>query len=301
MNQKGLPMDGLFVDTWSFDCNVNAIRDCMVRHPVFAEIRDINSLRIFMEAHVFAVWDFMSLVKRLQRDLTCVALPWLPPRDRRAAQLINQIVLGEETDISPSGEPISHLELYLAAMREVGANSKNFELFKSALASGAPLETAFDCAAAPAFVRDFTTYTLEVAREAPLPVVMASLFLGREEVVPAMFSSLLKGWCVDAARAPMFVYYLERHIKVDGGEHVPAARAILDDAIGGNPRWRVKVLTAAHESIQARIGFWDGLLGSLRNRRQAHSDDPSHPGGRFGKLEHPTAAIQQDEPRWVGP
>lgn len=297
-------MNGLFVDTKGFDGNIDATRDCMVRHPVFAEIRDINSLQIFMEAHVFAVWDFMSLVKRLQCDLTCVSLPWLPPRDRRAAQLINQIVLGEETDIGPSGEPISHLELYLAAMREVGANPKNFELFKSALASGATLETAFDRAAAPPFVRDFTTYTLEVAREAPLPIVMASFFYGREDVIPAMFSSLLKGWGVDAVRAPMFVYYLERHIEVDGGEHGPAARAILDDAIAGNQQRRAQVLTAAHESIQARIEFWDGLLETLRNRRQPPSNDPNHPGpllrGGFEKLQHPTAAFQQDEPRRIG-
>jgi hypothetical protein len=223
-------------------------------------------LQIFMEAHVFAVWDFMSLVKRLQRDLTCVALPWLPPRNQRAAQLINQIVLGEETDIGPDGEPISHLELYLAAMREVGANPENFELFRSALSNGATLGTAFDRAAAPPFVRDFTGYTLEVAREAPLPVVMASFFYGREDAIPAMFSSLLEGWGVDAVQAPMFVYYLERHIEVDGGEHGPAAQAILDNAIGGDPQLQAQVLAAAHESIQARIGFWDGLLTSLRNR-----------------------------------
>jgi hypothetical protein len=259
-------MNDLFGDTCAFDSDIDAIRDRMVRHPVFAEIRDINSLRIFMEAHVFAVWDFMSLVKRLQRDLTCIALPWLPPRDQLAAQLINQIVLGEESDVGPGGEPISHLELYLAAMREIGANPESFEHFKSALAGGATLRSAFDRAAAPPFVRDFTGYTLKVASEAPLPVVMASFFYGREDVIPAMFSSLLEGWGVDAERAPMFVYYLKRHIEVDSGEHGPAARAILDNAIGGDQQRQVQVLAAAHESIQARIGFWDGLLDSLRRR-----------------------------------
>jgi hypothetical protein len=113
----------------------------MVEHPVFTAIRDIHSLRIFMEA------DFMSLVKRLQRDLTCIEVPWLPPRDRRAAQLINQIVLGEETDVGPSGEPVSHLELYLGGMQEVGANTARFELFQTALAKGATLAGAFDHAA----------------------------------------------------------------------------------------------------------------------------------------------------------
>src|ERR1700741_1400270 len=123
--------------------DINIMRQRMVEHPGFTEIRDIQDLRIFMEAHVFAVWDFMSLVKRLQRDLTGTKVPWLPPRDRQAAQLINQIVLGEETDIDPRGEPVSHLELYLGAMREVGASTTSFELFHSALANGATLAEAF--------------------------------------------------------------------------------------------------------------------------------------------------------------
>ena len=146
--------------------DMDSIRQRMVEHPVFTAIRDIHSLRIFMEAHVFAVWDFMSLVKRLQRDLTCIEVPWLPPRDRRAAQLINQIVLGEETDIGPGGEPVSHLELYLGAMQEVGANTAGFELFQTALAKGASLSGAFDHAAVPPFIREFTGYTLQIASDA---------------------------------------------------------------------------------------------------------------------------------------
>jgi len=245
------------------------LRQRMVEHPVFAAIRDIESLRIFMEAHVFAVWDFMSLLKRLQRDLTCIEVPWLPPRDRQAAQLINQIVLGEESDVGPNGEPVSHLELYLGAMREVGANTASFEHFQSALANGATLAGAFDHAAVAPFIREFTGHTLQIASWAPLVAVMASFLYGREDVIPHMFSNLLEKWRIGANRAPMFVYYLKRHIEVDSDQHGPAAKAILAAATADDPGRGLQVLGAARQSIEARIKLWDGLLLSLNDWKQA--------------------------------
>jgi hypothetical protein len=255
--------------------DIDSTRQRMVEHPVFTAIRDIQDLRIFMEAHVFAVWDFMSLVKRLQRDLTCIEVPWLPPRDRHAAQLINQIVLGEETDIDPSGEPVSHLELYLGAMREVGADTARFELFQTALANGATLEEAFDDAAVAPFIREFTGQTLQVAGRAPLLAVMASFFYGREDVIPRMFSSLLEKWRIGADQAPLFVYYLKRHIEVDSDEHGPAAKAILAAATADDPLRGLQVLDAARQSIEARIRLWDGLLTSLNEWRQDGAAAPA--------------------------
>jgi hypothetical protein len=243
--------------------DIDSVRQRMIEHPVFSAVRDFRSLRIFMETHVFAVWDFMSLVKRLQRDLTCIDVPWLPPRDRRAALLINQIVLGEETDICPGGETMSHLELYLRAMQEVDADTTRFELFQSALANGATLAGAFEHAAVTPFIREFTGYTLQIAKRAPLVAVMASFFYGREDVIPHMFSSLLKNWRIGVDQAPMFVHYLKRHIEVDGDEHGPAAKAILAVATADDPRRRAEVLSAARQSMEARIRLWDGLLTSL--------------------------------------
>ena len=262
---SGNTMDGAVateMDT-DIDAYIRCSRQRMVEHPVFGAIRDVRALRVFMEAHVFAVWDFMSLVKRLQRDLTCVEVPWMPPRDVRAAQLINEIVLGEESDVGPGGEPVSHLGLYLGAMREVGARTSSFELFQTTLANGATLSAAFDHAAVASYVRQFTGHTLQIAGQEPLLTVMASFFYGREDVIPRMFSRLLERWRIGAEQAPLFAYYLKRHIEVDGEQHGPAAKAILAAATANDPQRRFEVLSAARRSIDARIRLWDGVLASL--------------------------------------
>jgi len=80
-----------------------------------------------------------------------------------------------------------------------------------------------------------------------------------------MFSNLLEKWHISADQAPMFVYYLKRHIEVDSDEHGPAAKAILAAATANDPGRVLEVLDAARQSIDARIRLWDGLLASLNH------------------------------------
>src|ERR1700756_518355 len=127
---------------------LNTLRTELLEHPVYAEVTSVEDLRRFMEDHVFAVWDYMSLLKRLQQDVTCIKV--LPADNARAARLINDIVTGEETDVGPDGSYVSHLALYLRAMRDIGAITRPFEKFRSLVLVGVPVEIALARIGAPA-------------------------------------------------------------------------------------------------------------------------------------------------------
>ena len=233
------------------------------RHPLFAALRTVEDLRCFMEWHVFAVWDFVTLLKRLQRDLTCVALPWTPPTNPRAARLINEIVLSEESDLLPGGGTLSHFELYRRAMREIGADTARIDAFLDYLAQGISLEAALARAGVPAPVAAFVRATLKTALSGDLDQALGSFFHGRESVIPQMFSGLLKSWGLNRKKAPLFVHYLDRHIEVDAREHGPAAQALIEEVAGGDPARQEALLTAALAGLRQRTVLWDGLLAHL--------------------------------------
>src|SRR5882757_1569608 len=120
----------------------------LAQHRLYASFESIEDLRLFMESHVFAVWDFMSLLKTLQRGLTCVDVPWIPSRFPESRRLVNEIVLGEESDVY-RGMAVSHFELYLKAMRECGADTSAVETMLDLIASGMDVTGALFASGAP--------------------------------------------------------------------------------------------------------------------------------------------------------
>ena len=101
------------------------------KHPLFKNNLDINEIKLFMEAHVFAVWGFMSLLKKIQKKITPQNIPWIPNSNTRngLANFVNEIILGEESDYINGIGYISHFEIYILAMKNINANPNELMKF----------------------------------------------------------------------------------------------------------------------------------------------------------------------------
>lgn len=242
--------------------DISRLREELVKHPLYHSLRTPECVRTFMKYHVFAVWDFMSLLKALQRLTTCVELPWLPKGDPQICRFVNEIVLGEECDEDGRRGFRSHFELYLEAMKECGADTGPIERFLEAIRTGADVNAALEQAGAPAFVRDFVSNTMEVALSGQAHRVAAAFFYGREDVIPDMFRELVED-LRGSNQLERLIYYLDRHIEVDGDEHGPRAREVMVKLCERNRTWHQEAVETALSSLRARYALWDGVLSQI--------------------------------------
>lgn len=243
------------------------LRHKMVNHELWDSLTDSAAIAALMEVHCFAVWDFMTLVKALQRRLTCVEEEWRPPRHPELARLMNEIVLDEESDMLPGrAHPISHAELYVEAMRQVGADTGPFMGFVEALRAGGGCEAALEGAGLPAPSRAFVQATRDVLRTSTDAEIAAFFAFGREGPIPAMFHSWVSRLAVgkESERYAVLKEYLERHIEVDGDVHGPLAHKMVALLCGHDACAWAKAEEAAAAAMRARIALWDGALGAVR-------------------------------------
>ena len=167
----------------------------------------------------------MSLLKALQRELTCVQVPWVPTANAATRRLINEIVLEEETDLDPQGRPTSHFELYVQAMQECGADTAPIRQLIAAVAAGHTITQALDAAQAPDSARQFVETTFGIIQSGKPHAIAAAFTFGREVLIPAMFRQLV-GELRDRfpGQLDTFTYYLDRHIQLDEEVHAPLAQ-----------------------------------------------------------------------------
>lgn len=252
--------------------NIKPYMNKLVDHKLYNSIKNLDDAKILMESHVFAVWDFMSLLKTLQNSLTCVKVPWTPMKNPKIAHFINSIVLGEECDDLGSQDPnkaISHFELYVNSMNELGSDTRPIlnlikelnekKYWKQGLDSTRQLYPSI-----PDSTFCFVNHTLELCEKSKIHEVASSFLFGREDPIPAMFRSITKNFDEKGIVCPNFRTYLERHIEVDSGDHsITAQKLIIELCKNDQNKWK-EAEEEAIKSINQRMLLWDGVLDRIQ-------------------------------------
>jgi hypothetical protein len=246
---------------------ISPARQQIVEHSLYNTISTLDDLRIFTQYHVFAVWDFMSLLKGLQQQLTCVQYPWVPVGTANTRYLINEIVIGEESDVDEQGNRCSHYELYCRAMEQLGASTIGIQQLLSLLQDGVKVQVALQQLQLPPAVQQFVRFTFDTLDQQDVAAVFT---FGREDLIPDMFYGLVKDLEQKfPGQLSIFKYYLERHIEVDGDHHSMLAMEMVQGLCGEDTAAWEKATAAALQALKLRKLLWDGALEQILLNKRA--------------------------------
>jgi len=249
-------------------------REKLLNHKLYTEIKSIEDLQIFTSNHIFAVWDFMSLLKALQNNLTCTKVPWVPNKNSETAYLINEIVLAEETDISQDGKRKSHYELYVDAMIDIGVKVENIEKNIMLLSSSDNIENSIEKLDVHPKIKEFLKFTFSIIDEGKPHKIAAIFTFGRENLIPNMFNEILHEFQNNFTEKDIskLIYYFERHIELDEDEHGPMALQMVNELAENDPLKWEEIRDISIVALEKRIGLWDAIYDNIMKKNNSWSE-----------------------------
>ncbi|MFP9113836.1 DUF3050 domain-containing protein [Flavobacterium sp. RHBU_3] len=258
--------------------NINTInsalapqREKLLNHPLYERVKTVEDLRYFLEGHVYAVWDFMSLLKALQAKLTCTTVPWLPVGNPEIRYLINEIVLAEETDINIEGKRQSHFEMYRDAMLASGADVDGIDSFLADVEETQNIFVSIKKSPLHDNIKQFLDFTFRVIDEGKPHEIAAAFTFGREDLIPGMFTEILRNFEANFPETDLskLIYYFERHIELDADEHGPMAMQMVTELCANNPEKWNEVQEISVQALEKRIGLWNAIEEKMMHNHMA--------------------------------
>ena len=247
--------------------NLEPLKDRLRNHSLYSKIKDVDDLKTFSNAHVYAVWDFMSLLKFLQVNLTSISIPWFPSKNTTTAKLINEIVAGEETDEDQKGQPVSHFEMYIDSLEEFGLNTTEIINNLNTLNNIETIDKDIDNLNIKSYVKDFLKFTFSVIKRGKIHEVASVFTFGREDLIPDLFIPLIEGINSENNDLDKLIYYFKRHIEVDGDMHGPMSMEMLSYLCDNDESKIYESALIAEKALLARISLWDGIENEIKQRK----------------------------------
>jgi hypothetical protein len=253
------------MDIQTINSSIQPQKEQLLHHPLYKKVQTIEDLQCFLESHVYAVWDFMSLLKALQAKLTCTTTPWFATKNTETRYLINEIVLAEESDLTIDGRRQSHYEMYIEAMESCGANTVGIEHFLSEVNSLHNIFVAIKKSNLHPNIKAFLDFTFKVIEEGKAHKIAAAFTFGREDLIPSMFTEILKNFQENFPQTDLskLIYYFERHIELDADEHGPMAMQMITELCGTESQKWAEVEEISILALEKRIGLWDAIEESI--------------------------------------
>lgn len=249
------------MNTLHINNSIKNQKSALLQHSLYNKVKTIEDLHTFLECHVYAVWDFMSLLKALQERLTCTSTPWFATKNPETRYLINEIVLAEETDLTLDGRHLSHYEMYIEAMEACGADTRKIENFLSEIQSLQNIFVAIKKSDLHPNIKAFLDFTFRVIEEGKPHEIAAAFTFGREDLIPSMFHAILKNFQEQFPETDLskLIYYFERHIELDADEHGPMAMAMIEELCGNDTQKWKEVEEISILSLNKRIELWNAI------------------------------------------
>lgn len=240
---------------------IQSHKDLLLHHSLYEKVKTIDDLHLFLENHIYAVWDFMSLLKALQQKLTCTTTPWFASSNPETRYLINEIVLAEESDLSFNGKRLSHFEMYVEAMQSCGANTKEVQAFLQKVVENKNIFITIKQSNLHSNIKSFLDFTFKIIEEGKTHKIAAAFTFGREDLIPNMFTAILKNFQKNFPETNLseLIYYFERHIELDTDEHGPMAMQMITELCKEDPIKWAEVEEIAIQSLEKRVGLWDAI------------------------------------------
>ncbi|MFK7059716.1 DUF3050 domain-containing protein [Flavobacterium oreochromis] len=245
--------------------NIQTQKDILLNHPLYPKIKTLESLNIFLEHHIYAVWDFMSLLKALQNQLTCTSTPWKASPNPETRYLINEIVLAEESDLALDGKRLSHYEMYLEAMQDCGASTNKIKSFLKNVDETRNIFVSINQSELGKAIKDFLIFTFKVIEKGQPHEIASAFTFGREDLIPSMFTAILKNFKESFPEKDFskLIYYFERHIELDGDEHGPMAMKMIEYLANDDQEKWNEMEKIAIEALEKRIQLWNAIEESI--------------------------------------
>lgn len=249
------------MNTTHINSQIEPFKEQLLNHSLYNQVKSIEDLHQFLENHVFAVWDFMSLLKALQNKLTGTSIPWMPVGNPDIRYLINEIVVAEETDLTLDGKRQSHFEMYVDAMKQCGANTLPISEFLEEVEVTKNIFVSIKKSKLHPNVKAFLDFTFRIIEQGESHEIAAAFTFGREDLIPSMFTQILKNFQQNFPETDLskLIYYFERHIELDADEHGPMAMQMITELCGEDEKKWTAVATVSVDALEKRLGLWNAI------------------------------------------